>query len=146
MGKVTVSPRNNKQIVIPLIMALGNHVVKEIGLLEKINETVRWDPGQWEVSPGQLAKAMILASLTDIRAPLTHMSKRFAGLDTEYLFGEGIGEEAINEYNLGQMLDRLSEQDCNALYRSIALSISTVYQTAVNRLHADTTTISFYGE
>ena len=146
MGKVTVSPRNNKQIVIPLIMALGNHVVKEIGLVEKINETVRWDPSQWEVSPGQLAKAMILASLTDMRAPLTHMSKRFVGLDTEYLFGEGIGEEAINEYNLGQMLDRLSEQDCNALYRSIALSISTIYQTAVNRLHADTTTISFYGE
>ena len=46
MGKVTVSPRNNKQIVIPLIMALGNHVIKEIGLVEKINETVRWDPNQ----------------------------------------------------------------------------------------------------
>jgi hypothetical protein len=41
--KVTVSPRNHKQIVIPLIMALGNHVIKEIGLVEKINEeTVRW--------------------------------------------------------------------------------------------------------
>lgn len=89
---------------------------------------------------------VILASLTDMRAPLTHISKRFTGLDTDYLFGEGVTKDAINEYNLGHMLDRLSELDCNALYRRIALNISTIYQVAVTRLHANTTSISFYGE
>jgi len=42
-------------------MALGNHVIKETGLVETINATVRWDPKQWEANPGQLAKMMILA-------------------------------------------------------------------------------------
>lgn len=143
---VAPAKRCTQPVMLPLIVALGNHIIKEIGLVERINETVRWDASQWEISPGMLAKAMILATLTDMRAPLTHVSSRYAGLDTEFLFGSGVTREMVNEYNLGEMLDRLSEQDCNELYRNIALTMGVVYAFAVNRMHADTTTISFYGE
>ena len=41
---------------------------------------------------------------------------------------------------------RCRYQDCNELYRSMALTVSTIYQIIIRRLHADTTSVSFYGE
>ncbi|MDW7657290.1 MAG: IS1634 family transposase [Bacillota bacterium] len=133
-------------MTIPLIIALANHILTEIRFVERIDEGVSWDRSQWKVSPGMLAKAMVLATFSDMRAPLVHVGSRFNGMDTDYLFGEGIRSEDINEYNLGQMLDRMSENSCNAWYRSIALTVGTIYKIIITRLHADTTTISFYGE
>lgn len=127
-------------------MAIANNILKQIRFVEWIDAQVQWDRSQWRISPGMLAKALVLATFTDMRAPLVHVSSRFTGLDTEYLFGDGISSEDINEYNIGQMLDRLSEQNCNELYRSLALTVVTLYQIVVSRLHADTTTVSFYGE
>ena len=146
MGSVTVNSNQYRRISLPLIMAIANHILKEIGFVEQLNARLSWDRSQWQLSPGMLAKAMVLATFTDMRAPLVHVSARFTGLDTEYLFGDGVNSNDINEYNLGQMLDRLSEQDCNELYRTLALTVVTLYRIIVNRLHADTTTISFYGE
>lgn len=143
---VTVEQKQYRPITIPLIIALANHILTEIRFVERIDEGVFWDRSQWKVSPGRLAKAMVLATFFDMRAPLVHVGERFNGLDTEYLFGEGISSEDINEYNLGQMLDRMSEKGCNGWYRNIALTVGTIYKIIINRLHADTTTISFYGE
>ena len=146
MAAVSVKGNRPRPVTIPLVIALANHMLKEIHFTERIDARVKWDPLQWHVSPGMLAKAMVLATFSDMRAPLVHVSSRFAGLDTEYLFGKDVSVDEINEYNIGQMLDRLSEQDCNELYRSMALSVATIYQLVITRLHADTTSVSFYGE
>ena len=146
MAAVSVKGNRPRPVTIPLVIALANHLLKEIHFTEWIDARVKWDPRQWHVSPGMLAKAMVLATFSDMRAPLVHVSSRFAGLDTEYLFGKDGNIDDINEYNIGQMLDRLSEQDCNELYRSMALSVATIYQLIITRLHADTTSVSFYGE
>ncbi len=143
---VSIEEKQYRPITIPLVIALANHILTEIRFVEQINDGVFWDQTQWKVSPGHLAKAMVLATFFDMRAPLVHVGERFNGLDTEYLFGEGIRSEDINEYNLGQMLDRMSENGCNGWYRSIALTVGMIYKIIINRLHADTTTISFYGD
>ncbi|HBN85514.1 MAG TPA: hypothetical protein DDZ89_16915 [Clostridiales bacterium] len=41
------------------------------------------------------------------------MSELYVGIDIEYLFGEGIKPEHINEYKIAQMLDRLAEAKPN---------------------------------
>lgn len=146
MPRLSVSGQKQPMPIIPMVMAIGNGVIQEINLVSQINENVKWDNRQWEVSPGDLAKALILSTLSDMRSPLHRISSRFKGVDAAYLFGEGVKATQINEFNVGRMLDRLSEIDCGGFYQTVALNVMTLYQTGVKRLHADTTTISFYGE
>jgi len=46
MGNVKLGSSPQRPVLLPLIIALGNHIIKEISLVEKITETVRWDPSQ----------------------------------------------------------------------------------------------------
>ena len=73
-----------REIMLPLIMALGNKMTKEIGLTEKIDAVVDWDKSRWNVSPGNLVKSLILSTIFGVRASLSRV--RFEGIDMEYLF------------------------------------------------------------
>lgn len=46
MGNVKLGSSPQRPVLLPLIIALGNHIIKEISLVEKITESVRWDPSQ----------------------------------------------------------------------------------------------------
>ena len=137
--------KSNKQVEIPFILALANKILNILHFVEFINNSVEWDPAQWYVSPGNLAKAVVLATFFDIRSPLSRMSELYMGIDTEYLFGEGVKPENINEYNIAQMLDRLADAKPNKLYGTFCLTAHAVYRIFFKRLHSDTTSLSFYG-
>lgn len=70
---------------IPLILALADKILTTIGFVDFINDVVEWDDDQCKVTPGHLAKAIILATFFDIRAPLSLIKTRFIGMDTEPL-------------------------------------------------------------
>ncbi|KJS78453.1 DUF4277 domain-containing protein, partial [Desulfosporosinus sp. BICA1-9] len=91
---------------IPLILALANKILETIGFVDFINESVEWDDEQCKVTPGHLAKAVILATFFDIRAPLSLIKDRFRGIDTEFFFGEGITPKDLNDYAIGRTLDK----------------------------------------
>ncbi len=55
---------------LPLIIALPNKILSMIGFEEYVNNLVEWDDKQCKVSPGALAKAVILATFFEVRAPL----------------------------------------------------------------------------
>ena len=84
---------------IPLILALADKILTTIGFVDFINNVVEWDDDQCKVTPGHLAKAIILA--TFLRAPLSLIKTRFIGMDTEFFFGEGITAKDINDYAVG---------------------------------------------
>jgi transposase len=131
---------------IPLILALANKILETIGFVDFINESVEWDDEQCKVTPGHLAKAVILATFFDIRAPLSLIKDRYHGIDTEFFFGEGISNEDLNDYTIGRTLDKIAEANPDRLFSTICLSTYTIYNIAFKRLHSDTTTLSFYGE
>jgi len=136
--------RQNRTI--PFILALADKILTTIGFVDFINGVVEWDDEQCKVTPGHLAKAIILATFFDIRAPLSLIKRRFVGMDTEFFFGEGITAGDINDYAVGRTLDKIAAAGPDHLFGTICLSTFAIYKVAFKRLHSDTTTLSFYGE
>ena len=131
---------------IPLVLAIANKILTTIGFVDFINNIVEWDDDQCKVTPGHLAKAIVLSTFFDVRAPLSQIKKRFVGMDTEFLFGEGITAADINDYAVGRTLDKIAAAGPDRLFGTICLSAYAMYEIVFKRLHSDTTTLSFYGE
>jgi len=146
MAQLTVSSMPTRKKIIPLVMAIANTIIKTLRFVEIINEAVKWNRSHWNISPGSLCKMLVLGTLTDIRIPLTHIEDRLEGIDTEFFLEPDDKSSYVNESNVGEALDRLSEVDYDGLYEKMALSAVKQYTIPVTRMHSDTTTISFYGE
>lgn len=131
---------------IPLIILLVNKFLNQLGFVDLINRSVTWDAKQWRVSPGNLAKAIILATFFKVRAPLYIVKNAFEGIDTEKLFAKGILPEHLNDAALAQALDRISDANLESLFSTFALSVYMKFSIPMKRLHSDTTTLSFFGE
>ena len=146
MARVEMKPTAGRKKIIPLVMALSNKIINSLGFVEKIDTSVEWDKKQWSVSPGKLLKAVVISTFMDIRTPLTRLSDRLSGIDLRYLIGEEMADNEINSFNTGRALERLGEADCDGIYETLALSAVKMNNIPMERLHSDTTTISFYGE
>jgi len=89
---------------------------------------------------------LVLSTFTDIRIPLTHLEERLESIDTGYFLDAEDKSSYVNESNVGEAFDRISETDYDKLYETIALSAMRQYNMPIMRMHGDTTTVSFYGE
>lgn len=131
---------------ISLVMALANKIIKELNFVEIINKYVDWDKDHWSMSPGNLAKALVMTTFTDIRSPLTHIAEKLSSVDLLYLMGNEAEYSSPNAFNVGRALERIGESDYNQAYETMALTALQTYNISSERNHSDTTTISFYGE
>ena len=132
--------------VLPLVLTLANSIIKKLGMVELINQSVEWDPDHWEVTPGDLAKILVLSTFFSIRIPLTHLADRFEGIDLDFFISSRSKSCGVNSFNAGRALERLGRSDYGKIYETLALSAIKQANIPTERLHADTTTISFYGE
>jgi transposase len=130
---------------LPLVLLLANKILNIIGFVDFIDRMVEWDQRHWNVSPGNLAKAVILVTFLKIRVPLFKIEKTFVGIDTEALFGKGVMPKHLNDDAIARALDRISQAKPEGLFTTLCLSLYSKFNIAFNRLHSDTTTISFYG-
>ena len=146
MSRVEMKPMAGRKKIIPLVMAWGNKIINSLGFVEKIDASVDWDKKQWSVSPGKLLKAVVISTFMDIRTPLTRLTDRLYRIDLRYLIGEEMAENDVNSFNTGRALERLGEADCDEIYETIALSAVKTNNIPMERLHSDTSTISFYGD
>ena len=135
-----------RKLKLPLILTLAHSIMKKLGLAEYINNNVSWDPDHWEVSPGDLAQLLVLSTFTDIRIPLTHLEDRFEGIDVGFFLSSASKSTTVNSFNAGRALERIGQSDFEKMYQVMALSAIKQAGIPTERLHADTTTISFYGE
>ena len=131
---------------ITLVIALANKIINELNFVEIINRSVNWDANHWFLSPGQLAKALVLSTFTDMRSPLTHLQERLSAIDLSYLLGCEPDEHSVNAFNVGRTLDRIGDSDYSRSYETMTLTALQKYNIPTERIHADTTTVSFYGE
>lgn len=138
--------QDQKKKAIPFIIALANKVLGALDFVDYINRTVEWDQQQCKISPGNLAKAVVLATFFEVRAPLSRIAERFEDVDTQFLFGEGVMPKDLTDDAIGRMLDKIAKASPGQMYTTLCLTAYAVYKIAFRRLHSDTTTISFYGD
>jgi len=146
MANLQIKPMTAHKKTIPLVMSIANTLIKELRFVEIINETVTWDRSHWNISPGGLAKMLVLSTFTDLRIPLTHLQDRLSNIDIAYFLDPEDKSDFVNESNMGEALDRIGASNYEIIYETLALSAIQQYNMSISRLHGDTTTISFYGD
>jgi transposase len=90
--------------------------------------------------------AMVLNGLGFIGQRLYLFPDFFKNISTERLFGDGITKEDLNQYAIGETLDRIVKYGPTKLFTEIALHIMARLPIPVHCLHADTTSVSVYGD
>lgn len=130
---------------LPLPMLVTNRILDEIGFARLVDEHIHWDSRQWNISPGGLVHALILSTTTDMRTPLSGISKRLREIAIEHFLGDLVQPEDVNEYNLGEALERIGTTEPEMLYSMVTMAAMAHYEIPSERLHADTTSLSFYG-
>ena len=127
-------------------LRLFKAILDRIGAVQTVNNTVKWDDAQWKISPGTLVAAMMMAVFCGRRA-LFSLNRLYARQDLELLFGRtDLSAEDFNDDCLGRALDRLAEADFNAIFGGIVLRAFAEYGLIADTIHADTTSVSVYGD
>jgi len=89
---------------------------------------------------------MVLNGLGFVGQPLSLCPEYFKNISVERLFGNGIPKEDLNQYVIGDTLDKFAEYGLTELFTAIVLHILNRLLIPVLCCHTDTTTISFYGD
>lgn len=119
-------------------------LLERLEFVKTIDELLEWDPGQCKLSPGRRLLALVAAFVENRRA-LFRMPEVFATKDVEVLMGEGVEADWLNDKALGRALDKLYDADVKRVYSTICFRAVEAYQVIVDRLHADTTSVSVAG-
>jgi transposase len=90
--------------------------------------------------------AMVLNGLGFVGQRLYLFPDYFKSISTERLFGEGVTREDLNQYVIGETLDRIVKYGPTKLFTEITLHIMSRLPIPVHCLHTDTTSVSVYGD
>lgn len=134
------------EIIQPGPARLIRALIDEIQIIETINATVRWDSKQWNISPGELIAALIIAFFCQ-RPALYKVCDFYKNQDLDLLFGRK--DLCANDFNddcLARAMDRLEESEFHKLYGQILVNVRKVYQFQSKCCHADTTSIVVFGD
>jgi transposase len=119
---------------------------REINIAGIINDMVQWDPQQWTITPGDLAVTLIVNLLVD-RHPLYRVMEFYENRDLDLLFGKDkVYLSGLNDIHYGRMLDRLFDANPKHVFQTITASAIMTHKIKLDRVHADTTSQSVYGE
>ena len=99
-----------------------------------------------KVSHANCILAMVLNGLGFVGQPLYLCPDYFKNVSVGRLFGNGIQKEDLNQYVIGETLDKIAEYGPTELFTEIVLHILKRLPIPILCCHADTTTISFHGD
>ncbi len=120
--------------------------IKELGLVEKINERLILDKSKGgKISHGHRAASMILNGLGYINRTLYLSSHFFEDKPLDLLLGINITADDINDDMLGRHLDEIAAYGTTKLFSEIALKICLEQGLLGKSYHLDTTALSLYG-
>lgn len=120
-------------------------VCQDLGIVRTINAICEWDETQCKVTPGSLIVALVINMLVE-RRPLYRISRFYERMDVPTLFNESVTADDFNDDALGRALDRLFLAGGKRVFESIACGAVSRGDIPVDVVHADTTSISVYGE
>ena len=138
---------NKSEIEIKHIDHLGivAGIVDSIGLVEIINEYCGEESGE-KINAGQVVKAMILNGLGFISSPLYMFPDFFKDKPCEYLIGEGVKAEYLNEHKLGRVMDKLFLKGLTEIFLAISLNVKKQYDISSKSSHLDSSSLHLHGE
>jgi transposase len=117
-----------------------------IGLVDLINAQVPWDPRQCKVSPGVRILALVIGMLVDPLA-LYRLEELYADMDCAVLFGAERQAHDFNDDAMGRALRKLFDCQVGQLYETLGQqAVERLELPATATAHADTTTVTLYGE
>jgi transposase len=70
----------------------------------------------------------------------------FENISIERLFGKNVTREDLNQYAIGETLDRISEYGSTKLFMDIVLHVMSSLPISCHLFHTDTTSVSVYGD
>lgn len=120
-------------------------VCRDMRIADTVNSIVEWDEDQWKVSPGALISSLVVNILVD-RRPLYRVQEFYERMDVPMLFDEPVSSHDLNDDALGRALDRVHSAGGKRVFESVACGVVTRGHLEVRSVHADTTSISLYGE
>ncbi|NJN10691.1 MAG: IS1634 family transposase [Richelia sp. RM1_1_1] len=120
-------------------------VIDSIGLVEIINEYCGQEPTE-KINSGQVVKAMILNGLGFISSPLYLFSEFFKDKPCEYLIGEGVKAEYLNDDKLGRVMDNLFLKGLTEIFLAISLNVKEKFDISSKSSHLDSSSLHVHGE
>ena len=133
----------------PLTAIIVACFLDRLNFVEFLNEHLKWDSRQWRVSPGNLAKAIVLVPFLNNgpRIAIQAINEQFEPLDMSLLFNDEVKSEWLTRDAFATMLDRFYDAGCEFLFTNIALRTYSAFNIPFEAVfHGDTTSISLYGE
>ncbi|BAY82196.1 transposase [Calothrix parasitica NIES-267] len=126
-------------------LAIVAGIVDSIGLVEIINEYCGEEPGE-KINAGQVVKAMILNGLGFISSPLYMFPDFFKDKPCEYLIGEGVKAEYLNEHKLGRVMDKLFLKGLTEIFLAISINVKKQFDISSKSSHLDSSSLHLHGE
>ena len=130
----------------PMAALIANEYLRKLNFVDYINSQVVWDTAKWHTSPGALAKAVVLSTFYEVRSPLYRIHDKFADSDTEFIFGNGVTADHLQDDAIARSLDRIADAGSDKIFSGIALSAYANFKLDMSYLHSDTSNLVLYGE
>ena len=143
--KSEISFDRSPEKTIPLQVVVANNLLNSAEFVDFIDNSTVWDKKQSNVSPGNLAKSVILSTFFEVRSPLYRIEERFKNIDTEKVFSAGVRPEDLNDDSIAKALDKLSEINPTKLFSTLCLTYYKIFNITCRSLRSDTTSITFSG-
>ncbi len=132
----------------PLLALIVATFLDRLGFVPFINAAVTWDESQWHVSPGNLAKAIVLTPFLYMgaRIPLYSIHETYQSVDMSLLFEDPVEPEQLTRGAFACVLDRIYDAGCENLFTQIALKVYDTFKIPFDTVfHGDTTTFVLFG-
>ena len=154
-GENLVSRRNDADYagivqdveITTLPVAAASRYLDLMGFTGIVNSNVDWDDRMWKASPGDLAKACVLAMFMNSERPaLTRIGQSLSEMPLDLMFDTVSDEDDLNRHAISQMLDRVHEAGLEHIFMEASTSACAVWGLKTNAVHSDTSTRSVYGD
>lgn len=114
-------------------------------LQEVLDEMLPYDEVQCKLTPGQRLLGLMLCVFGG-REALYRVEEFYEGHNLERLFGPDVAAGDFNDDALGRALDKLNAAGPKRVFSTLAFQALTVQEIPWEAIHADTTSVSLYGE
>jgi len=119
-------------------------VIRELGIVETVDNMVRWDPKQCKRSPGTHVLAMLINIFMG-RTALYRVDEFYELQDIAVLFGADASTDDFNDSALGRTLDKIFEAGPKRVFGAAALRAALKEDVEFGVVHSDTTSWSLKG-
>jgi len=124
--------------------AMIGQVIRELGIVETVDNMVRWDPKQCKRSPGTHVLAMLINIFMG-RTALYRVDEFYELQDIAVLFGADASADDFNDSALGRTLDKIFEAGPKRVFGAAALRAALKEDVEFGVVHSDTTSWSLKG-